>query len=695
MRGVWQRAYCCLCNRTRVLIPKLKWADALKDTTGELSTVKVDGSASWSTLQAPGGTRTPRKRYGHTVAVWDGIIYLYGGKDAIDVGLNGGEVLDDVWAFDPSAGLWAILFEHKEWPNNSARVWHAMAALGGKLYVNGGESSSDSNNFRAYNIIAGTWTTLDVGYPLVGYRKQHKMAGWGNKIYMFGGAALYEDPPATDTLFVYDITTNEWSKLNAGFGAPVARTAHGMVAMAGLLIVFGGTDNNLWGNYPPGGDNYFNDLVAYDIAGASWRSLGAVESGDKPSPRYQFGMALSGNSVYVMSGGNASGDLLDDLYRATFSFTGCGTECDLSPPSTGGTGGETEFGDDDGGDTESPPESTPEPDAPKSPSSSQLKFSVIFLDGNEFNNVYRDSFKSIIADVGQVQSSDVVILEEVATTEGGIATLEVKTLVVTGSQTAGEIAARLNAGLRSELSQRIWPWGAVQEIEGLEPYLSDLEGSNSDSSDSSDGGGSSSTGMIAGVVVGLVAVVGLGAGVFMYVRKQGAQAASAGDLYQELPTVGAHPRRPRPKTNPINPPGAWNFFLSHHQAGAKWEAAKLFNSLGGDGSAWLDVEMRSQSADAMMEGVDQSAVFLIIMTPQYLDREFCIMELKRAVRAGKTIVLTHTPETKTQLSAIFQKAGTLDLGVDLSKINSEELILRDRAFLPITIRKILAVAGYP
>lgn len=57
-------------------------------------------------------------------------------------------------------------------------------------------------------------------------------------------------------------------------------------------------------------DNYFNDLVAYDIAGASWRSLGAVESGDKPSPRYQFGMALSGNSVYVMSGGNASGDLL-------------------------------------------------------------------------------------------------------------------------------------------------------------------------------------------------------------------------------------------------------------------------------------------------------------------------------------------------------------------------------------------------
>lgn len=50
---------------------------------------------------------------------------------------------------------------------------------------------SDSNNFRAYNIIAGTWTTLDVGYPLVGYRKQHKMAGWGNKIYMFGGAALY------------------------------------------------------------------------------------------------------------------------------------------------------------------------------------------------------------------------------------------------------------------------------------------------------------------------------------------------------------------------------------------------------------------------------------------------------------------------------------------------------------------------
>ena len=101
-------------------------------------------------------------------------------------------------------GSWSVL------PSmNAPRFATFVAAVGGKLYVAGGNNGAGAVNvLERYDPGTNTWTTLS---PMPGARYQGGVAVVGDKIYTLGGW----DAPAsfipTTTVQIYDTTTDTWS----------------------------------------------------------------------------------------------------------------------------------------------------------------------------------------------------------------------------------------------------------------------------------------------------------------------------------------------------------------------------------------------------------------------------------------------------------------------------------------------------
>ncbi|KAJ7169697.1 hypothetical protein C8R46DRAFT_1265035 [Mycena filopes] len=88
----------------------------------------------WSELQCIGFIPSPRE--GHAAALVDDVIYIFGGR-----GVDGKD-LSDLAAFKISNQRW-YMFQNMG-PSPSGRSGHAMAAVGTKVYVLGGESFTPS-----------------------------------------------------------------------------------------------------------------------------------------------------------------------------------------------------------------------------------------------------------------------------------------------------------------------------------------------------------------------------------------------------------------------------------------------------------------------------------------------------------------------------------------------------------------------
>ena len=88
---------------------------------------------------------------------------------------------------------------------------HAAAAMGGKIYVTGGETGNDElvNSVYVYDPQADAWTQLA---SMGAIRKGHTSAAVGGKLYVFGGwcagATLH-------TAEVYDPASDSWAPVTS------------------------------------------------------------------------------------------------------------------------------------------------------------------------------------------------------------------------------------------------------------------------------------------------------------------------------------------------------------------------------------------------------------------------------------------------------------------------------------------------
>merc|ERR1712194_170894 len=88
------------------------------------------------------------KRRSHASVVLDGKIYAMGGLDEDEA------TLDTVEAYDPQADSWQRVASMPH-----GLYFYAAAAMGGKIYVTGGQTDEGSmNSVHVYDPQADTWT---------------------------------------------------------------------------------------------------------------------------------------------------------------------------------------------------------------------------------------------------------------------------------------------------------------------------------------------------------------------------------------------------------------------------------------------------------------------------------------------------------------------------------------------------------
>lgn len=167
----------------------------------------------------------------------------------------------------------------------SARKNAAGAAVGGKIYVIGGEYDMADRWLTVveeYDVETDTWATKA---SLPAGRRYHTAAAVGGKIYVFGGQN--SSFGTVSTTYEYDPIGDVWTTKAS---MPTGRKYAGAAVVDGKIYVIGGQDSS-------GTAVAANEM--YDPATNNW----SVKS-DMPTSRQQLGVSSLGGKIYAIGGYN-------------------------------------------------------------------------------------------------------------------------------------------------------------------------------------------------------------------------------------------------------------------------------------------------------------------------------------------------------------------------------------------------------
>jgi N-acetylneuraminic acid mutarotase len=232
-------------------------------------------------------------------AALGGKVYVFGGQ--AEAGLK--QLLNTTWEYDPAADSWRPLA-----PMPTARTAAGAVDAGGRLYVVGGNVAGGATVgvMEMYDPATNRWE----GRPTMPTARNHPAVGAiGGKIYVIGGRLAAPNiggfvASNTDVVEEYDTATATWRALNK---MPTARSGHGFTTHQGRVYVIGGrlAAPNI------GGFTASNtDVVEeYDPATNTWRA-----SNKMPTPRSGHGFTTHQGRIYV-AGGEVRDSHMDAIFR--------------------------------------------------------------------------------------------------------------------------------------------------------------------------------------------------------------------------------------------------------------------------------------------------------------------------------------------------------------------------------------------
>ena len=142
----------------------------------------------------------------------------------------------------------------------------------------------------------------------------------------------------------------------------------------------------------------------------------------------------------------------------------------------------------------------------------------------------------------------------------------------------------------------------------------------------------------------------------------------------------------------INQGAPWDFFMSHKQAESGPDMALITMDLLKAGKrVWLDKNMKDCSTAAMMEGVEHSKTFVLVLSDGYFDSQYCVKELRHAISLEKKIVLCH--KQGVNVGAILQRKPPDPVFANIGNKQSLELVTSDAVFREFTAKRLIDSAS--
>jgi len=245
----------------------------------------------------------PPKFARHTAVTIGEKIYLFGGFDGVSKHFH-------LSVFDSKSAEWTC--PKPEGNSPPSRTNHSAVAIDSKMYIFGGmykdtSAGSDKLIFLNDMHVLDTqgrlkWGRIQQKGQIPTPRCGHRMVAFGHLLVLFGGGCGEQWDSKFSDVFVFDTTTNEWTKPKITGHAPVC-TFTVTFAAGVFLFVFGGqslSDNNLT-----------NELYCLDTVSLTWTNL--TTTGTKPGARDMASGNIVGSSM-VMFGGYC-GTAIDNLFK--------------------------------------------------------------------------------------------------------------------------------------------------------------------------------------------------------------------------------------------------------------------------------------------------------------------------------------------------------------------------------------------
>ncbi len=183
------------------------------------------------------------------------------------------------YVFDQQANAWEVKKELIYDRSN-----HAVVALGGKIYVFGGNENPDKT--EVYDPAINKWKEL-APIPTPRQHINYSAAAVDGKIYLIGGIEKRgkREFVITDKNEVYDPATNTWAEKTP---IPSARQMPAVIGFEGKIYVISGTDSN-WDDQ--------STVYVYNPGKDHWDTMANM-----PEARYISGVAVVHQKIVVITG---------------------------------------------------------------------------------------------------------------------------------------------------------------------------------------------------------------------------------------------------------------------------------------------------------------------------------------------------------------------------------------------------------
>ncbi|MEQ2248099.1 Attractin-like protein 1, partial [Ilyodon furcidens] len=219
--------------------------------------------STWDVVPASSG---PLYRYGHSLALYQEDIYMFGGK--LEAGPA--NITDELWLFNIPTRTWS---PRKPVPAPlyalEGHTAHVVELSNGDpvmlIFFGYSPIYSYTNKVQEYNIRSNSWQVVSVGGAVVqgGYGHSSVYDEASGCVYVHGGYKALSNNKygLVDHMYRYSVGARTWLILRES-GLP--RYLHSAVLLSGTMLVFGGNTHNDT-SLSNGAKCFSADFLSYDI----------------------------------------------------------------------------------------------------------------------------------------------------------------------------------------------------------------------------------------------------------------------------------------------------------------------------------------------------------------------------------------------------------------------------------------------
>lgn len=296
------------------------WVDGLQQEAEEeppVSEPAFSGSYAeadylWSPI-FPSSLSMPCARNRHSVCVWGGEVFVYGGR-----GTRG--TLKDFWRYDIASNTWNHVTVEGDFRPPSLQD-HTALTYKGNMYVFGGEfTSTNETPLWMFNFRELMWRKQAAKSWGPGTRRSHTAVLHESSMFVFGG--YIDMRGASDELWQYELDTSKWVKIKWKGEGPSPRYSHSAAVGAGGMWVYGGLE----------GLQARNDLWRWSFVAHSWSR---IKSRGGPPALFGHSAIKVGDGMLIFGGETTDGALQNSMWRFDLgnrTWTSVRPRGGISPP---------------------------------------------------------------------------------------------------------------------------------------------------------------------------------------------------------------------------------------------------------------------------------------------------------------------------------------------------------------------------